>query len=30
MAEEGLHPETADRLIVQVRYGLRSYFEPGD
>jgi hypothetical protein len=27
---KGLHPEGADRLIVQVRYGLRSYAEPGD
>jgi hypothetical protein len=27
---KGLHPESADRLIVQVRYGLRAYAEPGD
>jgi hypothetical protein len=27
---KGLHPECADRLIVQVRYGLRSYTEPRD
>jgi hypothetical protein len=27
---KGMHPECADRLIVQVRYGLRSYAEPGD
>jgi hypothetical protein len=27
---KGLHPEIGDRLIVQVRYGLRSYAEPGD
>jgi hypothetical protein len=26
---KGLHPESADRLIVQVRYGLRAYAEPG-
>jgi hypothetical protein len=27
---KGLHPETGDRLIVQVRYGLRAYVEAGD
>jgi hypothetical protein len=27
---KGLHPEEADRLILQIRYGLRSYTAPGD
>jgi hypothetical protein len=27
---KGLHPEIDDRLIVQIRYGLRAYVEPGD